>query len=155
MQISRRQLAASILAAPHLADRAVVAAFVAAGTIDFAPNSYPQTTAGVARYVWTQRGGEFRPLGVIALGLLGLLEALSEMDAEEPVTQEILRAGPHNATIFHHGDGVRIIGVVLYGKPGVALPTPPKRGRSRPAFLSRSQTLRVGEQLDLFAMTGF
>lgn len=155
MQISRRQLAASILAAPHLADRALVAAFVAAGTTEFAPNSYPQTSAGVARYVWTQRGGEFRPLGVIALGLQGLLEALFELDAEEPVTQEILRAGPHTATIFHHGDGVRIIGAVLHGKPGVALPTPPKRGRGRPALAAQSRMPQANKQLDLFAMTGF
>lgn len=155
MQISRRQLAASILAAPYLADRAVVAAFIAADTTDFAPNSFPQTSAGVARYVWAQRGSEFRPLGIMALGLQGLLEALSEMDAEEPVTQEILRAGPHTATIFHHGDGVCIIGVVLHGKPGVALPTAPKRGRGRPTLVSRSRTPRAETQLDLFAMKGF
>ena len=155
MRISRRQLAASLLATTRLAERAVIAKFVAADTTDFAPNSFPQTSAGVARYVWTQRGGEFRPLGVMALGLLGLLEALFELDAEEPVTQEILRAGLHTATIFHHGDGVRIIGAVLYGKPGVALPTPLKRGRGRPALVAQSQTLQANKQLDLFAMTGF
>ena len=154
MQISRRQLAASILAALHLAERAMIATFAGADTTDFAPNPFPQTSAGAVRYVWTQRGGEFRPLGVTAVGLQSLLVALSEMGADEPVTQEILRAGPHTANVFHHGDGVRIIGAVLYGKPGVALPTPLRQGRIRSTLPSRLRALREAGQLDLFAMGG-
>ena len=154
MQISRQQLAASILAAPHLAERAMIAAFAGADTTNFAPNPFPVTSAGVVRYVWTQRGGEFRPLGVMAVGLQSLLVALAEMDADEPVTQEILRGGPHTANVFHHGDGVSIIGVVLYGKPSVALPTPPTRGPIRSALVSQSRTLCEARQLDLFAVSG-
>jgi len=105
MRISRRQLASSLLATIRFAERAVIADFVAADTTDFAPNSFPHTSAGVVRYVWTQRGSEFRPLGVMAIGLQDLLMALSVMDADEPVTQEILRAGPHTANVFHHGTG--------------------------------------------------
>jgi hypothetical protein len=152
MQISRRQLAASFLATTRLTERATIAAFIAADTTDFAPNPFSQTSAGVVRYVWTQRGGEFRPLGVMAVGLPGLLMALSEMDADEPVTQEILRAGPHTANVFHHGDGVRMIGAVLYGKPGIPLPTPPRQGRIRSVPVERSR--RTEGQLDLFAMVG-
>lgn len=154
MRISRRQLAASLLATPRFAERTVIADFVAADTTDFAPNSFPHTSAGVVRYVWTQRGSEFRPLGVMAVGLQDLLMALCGMDADEPVTQEILRAGPHTANVFHHGDGVSIIGAVLYGRPGVALPSPSKRGSARTVSGRRSRTPQMNGQLDLFGMVG-
>ncbi len=58
-------------------------------------------------------------------GLACLLTALANMSVDEPLVQEILRAGPHTTNVFSHADGSRIVGAVLYGKPGFALPALP------------------------------
>ena len=59
MTISRRQLAASLLTASHIAERHAIAAFLADEAIQPAPTLFPQTSAGAVRQVWRQRAAEF------------------------------------------------------------------------------------------------
>ncbi|MCJ2061075.1 hypothetical protein MKL09_31725 [Methylobacterium sp. J-048] len=150
MPISRRQLAASLLAAMHIAERHVIAAFVADVATQPAPNPFPQTSAGAVRQVWRQRAAEFRSFAIEAAGLTCLLATVSDLSVDEELMQEILRAGPYTANVFHRGDGCRIVGAVLYGKPGVGLPvifaSKPRREVLRP----RLDHLRTAGQLDLF-----
>ena len=73
------------------------------------------------------------------------------MGVDETLVQEILRTGPHTANVFHRGDGCRIIGAVLYGKPGTGLPCRPTSRLERTALTSRSRAPMAAEQLDLFA----
>lgn len=148
MLISRRQLAASLLAATHIAERYAIAAFVADAATQPAPNPFPLTSVGAVRQVWRQRAVEFRSFDVQAAGLSCLLTALSGMSVEEALVQEILRAGPHTANVFYRDDGCRIVGVVLYGKPGHGLPALPAPQLPRRAL--RRQGRNTAEQLDLF-----
>ena len=122
MTISRRQLAASLLAASHIAERRTIAAFVADAATQPAPNPFPQTSAGAVRQTWRQRAAEFQSFAIEAAGLTCLLTTLSSLSVDEELVQEILRAGPHTANVFHQDAGCRIVGAVLYGKPGHALP---------------------------------
>src|SRR6195952_6164472 len=151
MPISRRQLAASLLAATDIADRHAIAAFIADAATQPAPNPFPHTSAGAVRQVWRQRAAEFQSFDVEAVGLSCLLTAVSSMDVDEALMQEILRAGPHTANVFHRGDGCCIVGAVLYGKPGAGLPVCPTSKLERPSPRSRSQKRLAAGQLDLFA----
>jgi hypothetical protein len=148
MTISRRQLATSLLAATHIADRNAIAAFVIDAATQPAPNPFPHTSVGAVRQVWRQRAAEFRSFDVWAVGLGCLLTALSGMSVNEALVQEILRAGVHTANVFHHGDGCRIVGAVLYSKPGHALPVLPALPMPRRA--PGRQARDRAEQLDLF-----
>lgn len=152
MPISERQLAAAVLAANHIVDRQAIAAFVADAATQPAPNPFPQTSAGAVRQVWQQRVVEFQSFDIQAVGLACLLQALSGMRVDETLVQEILRAGPHTVNVFCNGDGSRIVGAVLYGKPSCALPALPM-----PRDLQRnsSRRTRIPEgQLDLFTEAG-
>ena len=151
MPISRRQLAGSLLAAHHIADRGVIAAFLADQATQAAPNPFAQTSAGAVRQVWRLRAAEFQSFNIEAVGVPCLLRALSAMGVDEVLVQEILRAGPHTANVFHGGDGCRIVGAVLYGKPGTGLPVIPMTKSIRAALGSRSRARRSTEQFDLFA----
>lgn len=148
--ISRRQLAAALLTAGHIADRHVIAAFVADAATQAAPNPFAQTSAGAVRQFWRQRAAEFQSFDVEAAGLTCLLTAVSGLSVDEVLVQEILRAGPHTANVFHRGDGCRIVGAVLYGKPGVGLPVIPTPRSRRMVLRSPSDRLRTAGQLDLF-----
>lgn len=152
MPVDHHQLAAAVLAADHIVDRRAIAAFVADAATQPAPNPFPQTSAGAVRHVWQQRVVEFRSFDIQVAGLACLLTALSGMRADEPLVQEILRAGPHTANVFRHGDGFRIAGAVLYGKPGFALPALPMP--RRPHRISRRRTRILEGQLDLFTKAG-
>ena len=148
MTISRRQLAASMLAASHVAERHAIAAFVADAATQPASNPFPQTSVGAVRQVWRQRAAEFQSFDVHAAGLASLLTALSDMSVDEALVQEILRAGPHTTNVFHRGADYRIVGAVLYGKPGQALPAVlaaplPRHARSR-------HVRTAAGQLDMF-----
>ena len=151
MPISRRQLAASLLAATDIADRHAIAAFIADAATQPAPNPFPHTSVGAVRQVWRQRAAEFQSFDVEAVGLSCLLTAVSGMNVDEALVQEIVRAGPHTANVFHRGDGCWIVGAVLYGKPGTGLPAWPKLRHKHPAHSSRSRASRGTGQLDLFA----
>ncbi|MCJ2059598.1 hypothetical protein MKL09_24035 [Methylobacterium sp. J-048] len=154
MPISRRQLAVSLLAADHIADRQAIAAFVADLATQPAPNPFAQTSAGAVRQIWRQRAIELQSFNVEAVGLACLFTTLSGMGVDEALVQEILRAGSHTANVFHHGDGCGIVGAVLYGKSGVALPTVSLPRSLRGVLSSRSRARRPGGQLDLFARIG-
>ena len=118
-----------------------------------APNPFPDTSVGAVRQVWRQRTAEFQSFDIKAVGLSCLLTALSGMGVEQALVQEILRAGPHTANVFHRGDGCDIVGAVLYGKPGVGLPVLPVPKAVRSALTRQSRAHRSAEQLDLFART--
>ena len=154
MLISRRQLAASLLAAHHVAERCVIAAFVIDPATQPAPNPFARTSAGAVHHVWRQRGAEFRALDIEAVGLACLLRTVSGLSWDDPLVQEILRAGPHTANVFHRGDGCRIVGAVLYGKPGSGLPVIPVPRSVRATLNPRSRTRVPTGQLDLFVSTG-
>ncbi len=113
MSISPRQLTDSLLAADHIADRHLIAAFVAEATTQPAPNPFPETSVGAVLQIWRQRAAEFQSFAVAAAGLNCLLTSLSGLSLDEPLMQEILRAGPHTINVFHRGDGCRIVGAVL------------------------------------------
>ena len=147
MTVDRRQLAASLRASTHIAERHTIAAFIADGATLPAPNAFPQTSVGAVRQAWRQRAAEFQSFDVEVVGLACLLKTLSGLGLDEALVQEILRAGPHTANVFHHGDGCRIVGAVLHGRPGVALPVPPVQRAIRPGSRSRTSS----GQLDLFA----
>lgn len=151
MPISRRQLAASLLAAIDIADRHAIAAFIADAATQPAPNPFPHTSVGAVRQVWRQRAAEFQSFDVEALGLSCLLTAVSSMDVDGALVQEIVRAGPHIANVFHRGDGCWIVGAVLYGKPGTGLPVCPTSRQKHRAPNSRSRVRIEARQLDLFA----
>ena len=150
MPISRRQLAASLLAAAHIAERYAIAAFVADAATQPAPNPFAQTSVGAVRQVWRQRAAEFQSFAIEAAGLTCLLTAVSGLSVDEELVQEILRAGPHTANVFHRGDGCQIVGAVLYGKPGVGLPVIPTPRPRRVVPRPPSERLRTAGQLDLF-----
>jgi hypothetical protein len=149
MSISRPELVAALLAAAHIAHRDVIAAFVADAATQPAPNAFPQTSVGAVRQVWRQRAAEFQAFDIHAVGLACLLVAISDLGVGEVLVQGILRAGSHTANIFHRGDGYRIVGAVLYGKPGVALPAVPVLPSLRRTSKSRKHI--PAAQLDLFA----
>jgi hypothetical protein len=151
MPISPRQLTASLLAADHIAERHVIAAFLAQTATQPVPNPFPETSVGAVSQVWRQRAAEFQSFAVEAAGLTCLLATLSGLSLDERLMQEILRAGPHTVNVFHRGDGCRIVGAVLYGKPGVALPVLPIPRTKRLGPAPRSGALGMPGQLDLFA----
>lgn len=151
MPINRRQLAASLLTATHIADWQVIAAFVDDAATQAAPNPFAQTSAGAVRQIWRQRSAEFQSFDVEAVGLADLLTAVAGMDVDEVLVQEILRFGPHTANVFHRGDGCQIVGAVLYGKPGSGLPALAVSKRMRAALCRRSLAPKGVAQLDLFA----
>ncbi|GAB6974529.1 hypothetical protein [Methylobacterium phyllosphaerae] len=152
MPIIQHQLAAAVLASDHIIDRRVIAAFVADAATQPAPNPFPNTSAGAVRQVWQQRVVEFQSFGIQVAGLACLLTALANMSVDEPLVQEILRAGPHTTNVFSHADGSRIVGAVLYGKPGFALPALPV---SRSLHQTSGRRMRIpAGQLDLFADAG-
>ena len=150
MPINQRQLAASLLTATHIAERHAIAAFVDDAATQPAPNPFAQTSAGAVRQVWRQRAAEFQSFAIQAAGLTCLLAAVSGFSVDEELVQEILRAGPHTANVFHRGDGCRIVGAVLYGRPGAGLPVTPVSRSRRAALRPPTRSRRAAGQLDLF-----
>jgi hypothetical protein len=148
MTISRPQLADALLTASHIAERNLIAAFIADAATEPAPNPFPNTSVGAVRQVWRQRAAEFQSFDVQVAGLACLLATLSDMSVSEALVQDILRAGPHTANVFHQGTRWQIVGAVLYGKPGHALPDAPAMPLAHRGPRRRVRTA-VG-QLDLF-----
>lgn len=148
MTLSRPQLADALLTASHIAERNLIAAFIADAVTQPAPNPFPNTSVGAVRQIWRQRAAEFQSFDVHVAGLSCLLATLSDMSVSEVLVQEILRAGPHTAIVFHQGAPCQIVGAVLYGKPGHALPAAPAMPLAHRAHRRRVRT--VAGQLDLF-----
>ncbi len=67
--------------------------------------------------------------------------------------QEILRAGPHTANVFHRGDGCRIVAPCSMAsrRRSAILPLPRAR---RPGMAPRSRARVTPGQLDLFTQAG-
>lgn len=154
MPISPRQLTNSLLAADHIAERQMIAGFIAQAATQPAPNPFPETSVGAVLQVWRQRAAEFQSFTIEAAGLTCLLTTLSDLSLDELLMQEILRAGPHTVNVFHRGDGCRIVGAVLYGKPSVALPVLSIPQAKHLGRAPRSRARGVPGQLDLFAQAG-
>lgn len=148
MPVTKRQLAGALLTAGHIAERDRLAAFIREEATSFADNPFPSTTAGVARQRWGMREIEFRAMEVASVGLSCLFAALSRLPTSEPLRQEILRAGTYSLYLFHHGDGCRIVGAVLHGKPRQELP----QFRSSPKLRGRPRRSPNTQQLDLFGI---
>ena len=79
MTISRPQLADALLTASHIAERNLIAAFIADAATEPAPNPFPNTSVGAVRQIWRQRAAEFQSFDVQVAGLTCLLTTLSGM----------------------------------------------------------------------------
>lgn len=149
MPVTIRQLASSIRATSHIADRKAIAGFIMDDATEVSLNPFPHTSAGAQKHIWAGQGFEFRTAQIESLGLTCLLKALGQLAADEPLVQEIFRSGAYRAYVYHPGDGCRIVGAVLHGRAGMALPaikclpcrrSPRRSNRPHP------------QQLDLFAL---
>lgn len=148
MPVSQRQLAASLRACAHIADREAIAAFLLDPATQTSTNPFRETSAGAQRTTWSGHSFEFRAWRTTSLGLPCLLRALAALPGDEALVQEIFASGPYRAYLYHRGDGCQIIGAVLHGRESMALPavaTPAPRRTTRRPSPARSQ------QLDLFA----
>ncbi|MCJ2079874.1 hypothetical protein [Methylobacterium sp. J-090] len=149
MSVARTQLAASIRATSHIVDREAIASFILDVATDASPNPFPHTSAGAQSHIWAGQSFEFRASQIETQGLGCLLKALGSLASDEPLVQEIFRSGPFRAYVYHSGDGCRIVGAVLHGQAGIALPAAKSVPRSRtPRRSYRSHP----QQLDLFAL---
>jgi hypothetical protein len=106
------------------------------------------------RQVWRQRAAEFQSFAITAAELPCLLTTLFDLRVDEALVQEILRAGPHTANVFHRDDGCQIVGAVLYGKPSVDLPAATTSKSMRAALRPSARSHRAIGQLDLFGSVG-
>lgn len=138
---------ADTLRAGTIAERDRLAAFVLDGATAFAANPFPSTTAGAARQRWGLREIEFEAMQVAAAGLPCLLAALACLPSGQPLRQEILRTPAHVFYLLYHGESDRIVGAVLHGKPGEALP--PFARPTAAARQTRRQAVSA-QQFDLF-----
>lgn len=148
MPVTKRQLAGALLTASHIDEHDRLAAFIRDEGTAFAVNPFPATTAGAVHQLWSTRAIEFRAMEVASAGLSCLLAASARLPTSEPLRQEILQAGTHSLYLFHHGDGCRIVGAVLHGKPRQELP----QFRSLPKPRGRPRRPPSTQQLDLFGM---
>lgn len=122
-----------------------MAAFIRDAATQPVPNPFARTQAGAACHTWSRTALEHRYANVHSAGVTDLLAALAELPAVEPLHQEMFRSGAHTATVFLTGDRSRVVGAVLYGKPGIVLPHFVEC-RPRPR-----RRLAADAQLDLFA----
>ncbi|WP_244749146.1 hypothetical protein [Methylobacterium indicum] len=149
----KRQIA-GMLRAGTFAERERLTAFVVDGATVVAANPFPTTTAGAARQRWGLREIEFEAMGVASAGLPCLMAALSGLAVNEVLRQEILRTSTHVLYVLLRGEGGSIVGAVLHGKPGVALPPFVRREpvvRPAPAKSAARKRIASG-QLELFAI---
>lgn len=145
MQDAKHHLAALVAAAHHLSERERLAAFLRDAATRAVPNPFARTQAGAACHTWSRTALEHRYATVHSAGVTDLLAALAELPAVEPLHQEMFRSGAHTATVFLTADRSRVVGAVLYGKPGILLPQFVQR-RARPRRRPPADA-----QLDLFA----
>lgn len=145
--LSKHRLA-DLVRAAALPEGAAIAAFLRDEATAFASNPFAATKAGAARHTWSGQAFEFRVLGVAAAGLPSLLEAVAVLPPVAPLVQEIFRNGPHTCCVLLDPERTRVVGAVLYAKPGIPLPDlAPPAPPARPA----RRTKTPAAQLDLFA----
>jgi hypothetical protein len=157
--LNKKRWIAEALRSGTISERERLAAFVIDEATAFAANPFPSTSAGAARQRWGLREIEFEAMGVASAGLPCLMTALGVLPGGEPLRQVILRGAAHVLYLLRHDEGGPIIGAVLHGKPGVALPPftrpePPAKlapvARRAPAKRSSAKRAMPG-QLDLFS----
>ncbi|MEE7458291.1 hypothetical protein MPAR168_13630 [Methylorubrum populi] len=143
MSITKPKLCALLAEAPDVPECERVAAFLRDPAVQLIDNPFSATRAAAARNTWAGRSFDFRVMGVEAVGLSALVSALARLPVSEPLIEEVARSGPHTASIVLSADRGCLIGVALYGKPGIPLPR----------FVARSPRRRrvASTQLDLFA----
>ncbi|WP_096487810.1 hypothetical protein [Methylorubrum populi] len=143
MSITKSQLCALLADAHAVPERERIAAFLRDPATQLIDNPFSATRAAAARNTWAGRSFDFRVMGVEAAGLSDLVGALAALPVAEPLIEEVARSGPHTASVILGADRRRVIGVALYGKPGVPLPR----------FVARRPRRRAAAttQLDLFA----
>jgi hypothetical protein len=147
--VTKRQLAASLRACSHIADRETIASFLVDEATEGSVNPFWQTSAGAQRQIWSGQSFEFRSSRIESLGLGCLLKALGALVGDEPLVQEIFRSGPFRAYVYHRGDGCQIIGAVLHGAANMALPAV----KHRPLTNGSRRSMQAHSvQLDLFAI---
>lgn len=149
MPVTKRQLAASIKDACYIEGRSAIAAFILDDATEFGTNLFRSTSAGAQRQTWSGRSHEFRALGIQVSGMPCLLQALALLPTHEPLEQEVFRAGPFTAYVYHHGDGCRIVGAVLHARAAIPLPSSVTHIRLGSSRRPRPRTAPT--QLDLFA----
>lgn len=147
MSPSKRQLAASVLACPHIVDREAIAGFLVDAATQVGINPFPKTSIGAQLQTWIGQSFEFRSTRTEVIGLSCLLNTLRGLPGDQSLAQEILQSGPYRAYVYHCGDGCRIIGSVLHAKPGIPLPVMRMRSPRRRRKHASSA------QLDLFIMS--
>ncbi|MBB2963716.1 hypothetical protein [Methylobacterium sp. R2-1] len=143
MSITKPQLCAQLTDAPDVPERERVAAFLRDPATKLIENPFSATRAAAARNTWAGRSFDFRVMGIETAGLSDMVSALAALPVAEPLIEEVARSGPHTASIVLSADRTRVIGVALYGKPGIPLPR----------FVARRPRRRsvASAQLDLFA----
>jgi hypothetical protein len=143
VSMTKSQLCALLADALGVPERERVAAFLRDPATQLIENPFSAARAATARNTWAGRSFDFRVMGVEAAGLSDLVSALAALPVAEPLIEEVARSGPHTASVILGADHGRVIGVALYGKPGIPLPRfVPRRPRRRAA---------AATQLDLFA----
>ena len=105
MPVTQRQLAASLRACEHIADREAIAGFLLDPATQASTNPFRQTSASGQRTTWSGHSFEFRSFGTQSLGLGCLLRALEALPGDEALIQEICGSGPYRAYVYHRGDG--------------------------------------------------
>ena len=94
MPSTKRQLAASILMCPHIADQEAIAGFLTDPATQVGGNPFPCTSVGAQRQTWTGHNFEFRLTRTEVLGLSCLLHVLGGLLGDEPL-----------ACLIHEGSG--------------------------------------------------
>ncbi|OAH27636.1 hypothetical protein AX289_31665 [Methylorubrum populi] len=147
------------LADSSIVERNRLVAFVLEPETAFAANPFPSLTAGVARQRWGLREIEFEGMLVASAGLRCLMTALTALPSSEGMRQEILRSARHVLYVLRREEAGSLVGAVLYGKPGEALPSfrpppppvlVPTSASRRPRVTRSSRKARVEGQLSLF-----
>lgn len=143
MSVTKPQLCALLADAHDVPERERVAAFLRDPATQLIDNPFSATRAAAARNTWAGRSFDFRVMGVEAAGLSDMVSALAALPVAEPLIEEVARSGPHTASILLGAGRSRVIGVALYGRPGIPLPR----------FVARRPRRRAAAsaQLDLFA----
>lgn len=142
------------LRAGSIAERERLVAFVVDEATSAAANPFPLTTAGAAHQRWGLREIEFEAMGVASAGLRCLMVSLGALPVGEPLRQEILRSPTHVLYVLWRGEVGVIVGAVLHGNPGQALPLFVQHepvARRAPAKRSSRRRVAPG-QLELFAI---
>jgi len=146
MSVAKHQLSTLVSGAYRIPERERVAAFLRDPTTQLTSNPFAATCAATARHLWTGRAYDWRVMGVETVGVPELLSALAALPAAEPLTEEIARSGAITASVFLTADRGRLVGVAIYSKTGVPLPS----------FVARRPRRRLvaATQLDLFSGHG-